>query len=198
MQNCGGTRFRSYSLNVSAATVNSQVNDVLTAGSSLDATGQSALSSFSALMNNPNSTLYYAEAPGSLGSVENVFSTNNDPGQKDTLFTRLGLETPAKAYAYFVFVNSADGGHGALILASGDGAGAQTPVFAVTSEGSGQNGWFTDTDFAIWMNTSQGQIVLRSQDIVGGDLADTLQLEVWDSSQADELFIGNLNVVQPI
>lgn len=186
MQNCGGTRSLFTNLDVSRATIDTQLSSMGTSVQS-DTASATSIAIFFQILQEPDSVLFYAEAPGSMGNMDTVMPID---------FATFELQTPSKAYAYYVY-SPTNGPHGALIIATGNDT-TQTPIIAMANDG--QNfapGVFSDANFVMEMGIGQGSLDVESYDIIDNDFAQTIQLEIYNYTDSGKEFLGPILLTQP-
>lgn len=85
-----------------------------------DSTSANSVDTFLKMYESTNSVIYYADAPGSLGTIDEVFgdlelsSLLSEPGTMGVI---------QKIYTYFLVADEAEGFRGAILIAGNDGAG---------------------------------------------------------------------------
>lgn len=128
-QNCSGTRSRSADFSISLADVNTKLDAFeakVKAGG--DAPSIAEVAAFKEIASRPSATLYYSEAPGSLGSIAQALPMDFsifDPQNK--------IGTPTKVIAFVVVDHSASDWHGAVILTGNSGAASTAAVDSSTT-----------------------------------------------------------------
>ncbi len=126
MPSCA-SRKRSASLDISSSTIESQLTQI---GALLmdkgDVPSQKAFNDFKAMHEEQGSTLYYSEAPSSMGTkVTNVIPVDFAQLYQENSQSAV-ISNPQKAYAYFVVVQRPDGWRGSLIITNTSGSVTQT------------------------------------------------------------------------
>jgi cell division septation protein DedD len=133
--NCDGTRRRTADLDITKDQVEAKLNYLSTMVSSSSNPDNEPLKpsmkTFTTIHSDANSTLFYAESPGSLGPIDivmplkhNLFFSNSP--------TSINEGALSKTYAFFVLTHRASGPRGSLIIAGKDSASATTPVATPT------------------------------------------------------------------
>ncbi len=187
-QNCAGTRNLSTDLQVSQAQVDSQLALLNPSSATVATTASStALEKFFDIYNNQKGTVYYSEAPSTMGRLANIMPMD---------FVGLGATTvPTKVYAYFVTA----GAQSALLITT-DAAATTTAATTATVQTvvvalAGSDGTFDESGFTESVSGSSSSadaattFTLTSTDTSDGDFNDTFQLKVESAADTD----GNSN-----
>lgn len=197
-----GSRMRTADLNVSLADIDSQLQTLRTQATTLGDESQ-MLDAFLNMTRQDGASIYYSEAPGSLGSIENVM-----PLDWFFLNFRNAANVPTAASqirAYFVTVPTPQGLRGGLLLEQYIGSSIvpvvllnDTNIANPMTQSPIMPGEMTDIDFTMDLARSREVVVTaRSTDIYDGDLTNVIQLELWDYRSGYEDFAGLINLVQP-
>lgn len=186
-QNCNGTRFRYADFNISRQQVLTQI-EVLSQStvSSLAASSEQSFNDFFDLASQPEARIYYAEAPSSMGDLKTVLPLEYD---------LLNVATfPAAAAAYLAVVNYDSGPVAALVITQINSDNTETPIIALSSL---QGGTIDDYELNLPVLFDNVALYLRSEDIIEGSLADTVQFELVESyDAATEFSLGLINLVE--
>jgi hypothetical protein len=211
-QNCGGTRIRTANLTVSRSQVDGQLSAIKSANVSSSSTSASDLQKFFSILDAEGSTLFYAEAPGSMGNLNVVMPID---------FETMGIQKPTKAYAYFAFVKTDAGSKGALLITSeasspaaspspssspaeastSSGSGGQTPLVVLVNDGTKLSlGQFSEGQFNLETDfQGQSSVFLNTDDVVDDDLAEVIQFELTSQLQSgEEVSLGLINLAHPL
>lgn len=187
---------------VSEQQLEAAINDISANASS---TGGGDTSQVLALKDDPSSIVYYAEAPGSMGSVANLI------GITDFSFLGSGFDlwygNITAARVIFVDLPSTTGRQDGLILglqSSALGSSTQTVTngdgttstvagftyFAFTGTGSINGG-----EFSAQMQGG-GTVIVRTTDVSDGDLDGVIQLRFYAADQSgNEVYIGKISTL---
>lgn len=204
-------RYREYDLDIASTDVDQHFSNLGPYITTADTTGGIATQLFNSaagIRYSAGSTAYYSFAPSSLGPMKNAFAVD-----WTQLFPLNGSSyfTPSRAYAFFM-VTRGEGGafYGSLVITNLDQdmnpPGNEQPfIFVASNDGTtalpGSNlllypGESDDEMFQMELNLNgRTQLVVRSYDIVEGDLAEVVQLEVYRVDEQGESYIGKLNFV---
>lgn len=136
-------------------------------------------------------SVYFAEAPGSLGTVASVVSLSyfNFLG-KDNSYTFRNI-----GYARIFFLDnpfSDTQSDNTLILGIAEGSTNTLKYYTFTGEGT-----FSDDYFEAVLKSSSGKkILLRTWDVEDGDFTNVIQLRVSDfDSKGNERYIGKFSTL---
>lgn len=182
---------------VSSAQLQAAIDDISTGAANV---GNGDASQVLALKDDPTSIVYYAEAPGSMGSVANLI------GITDFSFLNSGLDiwygNITAARVIFIDLPTASGRQDGLILGlattsqtttAADGTAQMTPGFTYYSfigSGSIDGGEFTA------QMQGGGTVIVRTVDVSGGDLDGVIQLRFYAADQSgNEVYIGKISTL---
>jgi len=221
-----GSRVRSADLQISRSEVDSSLQAIYSNMKTTSVSNDiSMMESFLALAQASESSIYYTDAPGTLGDIENVMPIF----WQDLLYSGSKLSgAVTKAWAYFVTVPTDQGWRGGLVIAIKESGTSQTQQPIPGASPSPSTGSSSDTPTAVMVFLNDGKttfpgtqtpvypgnldaeefgmemarqkdvhLVLRSTDIYEEDLTDVIQLELSTVRYNEEVFTGLLNMVQP-
>lgn len=208
---------------VSAADVQQFLAEVQS--TSAQSTSDTAMQKAMTLKDDPNTTIYFADAPSAFGPVASVLALDNldflQSGQS------LDYTNVSQARVFFLDSPSADGREDALILGivssalsnalkrsvkdlnPGDAgtttpAAATTPVTAPTSTGTAFTyyafqgaGSIQDGEFSVTVTADNGgRVTLRTNDVDGDNLKSVIQLRVYDfDADGNEQLLGKFSTL---
>jgi hypothetical protein len=220
--NCNGTRIRTTENDISSAQVLANLNALPSASAqSLDGgSSSSMLTQFIADVNDATQgyTLYYGQAPSMMADIPTQIA---DFANTFAGFPTAPSLPVSEIMVYFIA--SADGTRAGLVIAGYGGAApaataaanpAASPTSSISSTvtpnfyyvalndgssystGSLQAGSFSNVDYEVDLNLDGvSTLTLQTEDLSSGDLADTLQFDVYNTSAGT--YIGRFNVTQP-
>jgi hypothetical protein len=147
-----------------------------------------------ALKDDAAAIVYYAEAPGSMGSVANLI------GITDFSFLNSGLDiwygNITAARVIFIDLPTASGRQDGLILGLATSSSAQTTAasgftyYSFTGNGSIGGG-----EFSAQMQGG-GTVIIRTTDVSDGDLDGVIQLRFYAADQSgNEVYIGKISTL---
>lgn len=155
---------------------------------------------------NPDTTIFFADAPGPIGPVASVLALDN----LDFLNLGEGLwyGNVSQAQIFFLDTPTSSGRHNGLVIGIGTGAGNSRDggsdgqnasesatayqYAAMSGQGSIENG-----EFYVEMETPSGStLVLRSWDVDGDELRAVIQLQVYEvDSAGEEIYLGKFSTL---
>jgi hypothetical protein len=168
------THWRTGDPGVDYPTMISQLDNLLGTNGESVTTSTGSTSEMAVLRQDPNSSIYFAQAPGSLGSVAAVAKL--DLGWLGV--TGMDFATIKSIQIYFID-GTGSKGHEAGLMVSVAGEGSSTDVHVFTSASAPR---VTGGIYSVTVSDGTNSLVLSSKDVAkNGKLATVIQLTVGDA-----------------